>query len=246
MLLNNVQLDIIHSALNIVKLSSMAKGITRERIVEAALAVLDEGGIDAVTVRAVAARLDVRAPALYWHVRDKQDLLDEMGTEIQRRVQTALAAALDAALDAPHPVSQSEWLSGLAAYGRILRAEYLRHRDGARTFSGTRLTDPDVLRAQEPWLRRWTELGLSLRDAVDGAETVTAFVVGFVIEEQERAQSAVADPSRYDVETRDATLGEGAPLVASTAHMRDGDGERFERQLAAVLAGLAAIADRAE
>jgi TetR/AcrR family tetracycline transcriptional repressor len=41
--------------------------------------VLDEAGADAVTVRAVASRLDVKAPALYWHVSGKQELLDEMG-----------------------------------------------------------------------------------------------------------------------------------------------------------------------
>ena len=223
----------------------MAKGITRERIVDAALAVLDEGGIDALTVRAVAAQLDARAPALYWHVRNKQDLLDEMGTEIQRRVQLALATTLNAH-NPTGAAANTGWIDALAAYGRILRSEYLAHRDGARTFSGTRLTDPEVLRAQEPWLRSWTELGLPLRDAIDAAETVTAFVVGFVIEEQERAQSAASDPSRYAVGARDAALGEGVPLVASTAHLRDGDDARFERQLGRVLAGLASTAGTAE
>ena len=104
----------------------MAKGITRERIVDAALAVLDEGGIDAVTVRAVAARLDARAPALYWHVRNKQDLLDEMGTEIQRRVQLALATTLNAH-NPTGAAANTGWIDALAAYGRILRSEYLAH-----------------------------------------------------------------------------------------------------------------------
>ena len=211
----------------------MAKGITRERIVMAALDLLDERGIDAVTVRAVATRLDVKAPALYWHVRSKQELLDEMGTEVQRRVQAAMIGAL------PEGVG---WVEGLARYGRALRSEYLAHRDGARTFSGTRLTDPEVLRAQEPWLERWTSAGVSLAAAVDAAEIVTAFVVGFVIEEQERAQSAAADPSRYAVEARDAALGEGVPLVAATAHVRDEGDARFERQLGVVLAGVASAA----
>ena len=61
------------------------KGLNRADIVQAALDLLDEKGIDAVTVRAVATRLGVKAPALYWHVENKQALLDEMGTEIQRR-----------------------------------------------------------------------------------------------------------------------------------------------------------------
>lgn len=206
----------------------MAKGITRERIVCAALEVLDEGGIEAVTLRAVAAHLDVRAPALYWHVTNKQALLDEMGTEIQRRVQADLAIA-DAS-------TQSAWRDGLATYARILRREYLAHRDGARTFSGTRLTDPEVLRAQEPWLERWVAQGLTLRDAVDAAQIVTSYVVGFVIEEQERAQSAASD--RYSLTARDEAVGEAAPLVVAAAHDL-GDAEtRFARQLDLVLAGL--------
>jgi len=203
----------------------VAKGLTRAHIVTEALALLDDVGIDGVTVRALAERLGVRAPALYWHVRDKQDLLDEMGTEVQRRVQAAIAGL----------AADTGWRDGLSAYARALRAEYLAHRDGARTFSGTRLTDPEVLRAQEPWLRAWTAAGLDLRDLIDAAELVTSFVVGFVIEEQERAQSS---DERYSVEERDRRLGEGVPLVTASAHRRGDSGARFERQLGLVMSGL--------
>lgn len=206
----------------------MAKGITRERIVGAALDVLDEGGIDAVTLRTVASRLDVRAPAIYWHVPGKQQLLDEMGTEIQRRVQRALAA-LDPDI---------AWVDRLRAYAGILRREYLAHRDGARTFSGTRLTDPEVLRAQEPWLEGAVAGGVPVADAMDAAEIVTSFVVGFVIEEQERAQSQASDPDRYSLAVRDAALGGDAPLVAGAAHDRGTGEARFARQLEIVLGGL--------
>jgi TetR/AcrR family tetracycline transcriptional repressor len=201
-----------------------------ERIVEAALDVLDADGIEAVTLRAVASRLEVQAPALYWHVKNKQQLLDEMGTEIQRRVQRALESI------AP----DASWQQGLAAYAAILRREYLAHRDGARTFSGTRLTDPEILRAQEPWLERWVAGGLDLVAAMDAAEVVTSYVVGFVIEEQERAQSQASDPDRYSVAARDAALGGDAPLVAEAGHDRGDTETRFARQLDLVLSGLAA------
>ena len=204
----------------------MTARLSRESIVAAALDVLDEQGIDGVTVRAVAARLDVKAPALYWHVRNKQELLDEMGTEIQRRVNAA------ADLGRVTGRSRREYLAG---YARALRTEYLAHRDGARTFSGTRLASPEVLRAQEPWFESWTAAGLDLADAIDAGEVVTAFVVGFVIEEQERRQS---DDARYSLATRDAALGAGAPLAMAAGHARRGAEERFERQLDLVLAGL--------
>ncbi|WP_434446671.1 TetR/AcrR family transcriptional regulator C-terminal domain-containing protein [Lentzea sp. E54] len=211
----------------------MTKGLTRESIVTAALGLLDDKGMDALTVRALAARLDVRAPALYWHVRNKQELLDEMATEIMRRVAGALA-------DLP---PGTDWRDDLASYARVLRAEYLLHRDGARTFSGTRITDPDVVRVKEPWFERWTAAGWKPADADDAADLVTAFVVGFVIEEQERRQAAETDPERYSVTQREAWLGEGASLVKEAAHLHDEGDQRFERHLGIVLDGLAAQLD---
>ena len=200
----------------------MAKGLTRPGIVSAALDLLDEVGIDALTLRALAARLGVRAPALYWHVASKQELLDEMGTEIQRRV---IAATSVQPMDA--------WRPALAGYARALRAEYLAHRDGARTFSGTRLTDPQVLRAQEPWLQAWTRSGRDLADAVNAVQLITAFVVGFVIEEQERT----AD--RYSLAERDAAVGPDAPLVAEAGRVMFADPDtRFRTQLDTVLDGI--------
>ncbi|MGK3209268.1 TetR/AcrR family transcriptional regulator C-terminal domain-containing protein [Amycolatopsis sp. MEPSY49] len=201
----------------------MTKGITRERIVTAALELLDDQGMDALTVRALAARLDVGAPALYWHVRDKQELLDQMATDVMRRVGGALTAL------PPGDARRAD----LTAYARVLRSEYLRHRDGARIFSGTRITDPDVVRMKEPLLERWTAAGWKPVEADDAVDVVTAFVVGFVIEEQERRQSA----------ERDGWLGEGASLVKEAGPRHDDGGRRFERHLGIVLAGLAVRPD---
>ncbi|HEY8478963.1 MAG TPA: TetR/AcrR family transcriptional regulator C-terminal domain-containing protein [Spirillospora sp.] len=206
----------------------MAKGITRERIVTTALELLNDEGMDALTVRALASRLDVGAPALYWHVRNKQELLDEMGTFVMRRVTDALSKI---------PPSGS-WRDDLASYARVLRSEYLLYRDGARIFSGTRLVDPSVVRAKESWLARLTEAGFTLQQADDATDVITAFVVGFVIEEQERTQS---EPGRYSVAERDAWLGEGADLVKAAGHIRDEGDPRFERHLAVVLDGLTAL-----
>jgi TetR/AcrR family transcriptional regulator, tetracycline repressor protein len=209
----------------------MARGLQRAGIVAAALEVLDTRGIAAVTVRAVAAQLGVQAPALYHHVRDKQDLLDEMGTEITRRVVARLRER----------DSTGDWADDLEAYARALRAEYLAHRDGARTFSGTRINDPDLLRALEPWFRRWVGSGVPPEAAFDAFDLVTAFVVGFVIEEQERAQSA-GDPTRYAAGHRESRLGPDVPLVAEAGHARRDPQAAFDRHLHTVLTGIEASA----
>ena len=41
-------------------------------------------GLDGLTLRAWLARLDVKAPAIYWHFKNKKDLLDEMATQVFR------------------------------------------------------------------------------------------------------------------------------------------------------------------
>lgn len=204
----------------------MRPAVTRTTLVEAALDVLDEEGIDGLTVRAIAARLGVKAPALYWHVASKQELLDEMGTEISRRIDARLAGL---------PLG-ADLATSLRAYAAALRAEYLAHRDGARTFSGTRLTDPALLRRHEPHLERWAEQGVALGTVSDAFEAVTAYVTGFVIEEQERAA-----PDRYDLAVRDSLVGPSHPLAVALGHHRAGPAaERFERQLDLFVAALSA------
>ncbi len=200
----------------------------------AALELLNDKGMDALTVRALASRLDVGAPALYWHVRNKQELLDEMSTVVMRRVTDALSGIPPGA----------GWRDDVAAYARVLRSEYLLYRDGARIFSGTRISDPAVVRAKEPWLARLTAAGFTLAGADDALDLVTAFVVGFVIEEQERGQPVGADPDRYSLAGRDAWLGDGAELVKAAGHLRDDGDRRFERHLGVVLDGLDGLAAR--
>jgi len=210
----------------------MTKGITRAGIVATALQLLDEQGIQAVTARALADRLGVRAPALYWHIGSKQEILDEMATEIHRRVARQIEQELDG----------DNWREGLATYARVVRREYLKHRDGARTFSGARVTDLDVLRAQESLLSRWTASGIPLAEVGAAGQLLTAFVVGFVIEEQERTQ---AGGEGYSIAAKDEVVGAAVPLVAGAGKsLLTTNDERFERYVEIILSGLEATLSR--
>jgi TetR/AcrR family tetracycline transcriptional repressor len=52
------------------------QGLTRERLVDAALELINEEGLDGLSMRALADRLKVKAASLYWHVRDRRELLE--------------------------------------------------------------------------------------------------------------------------------------------------------------------------
>jgi TetR/AcrR family tetracycline transcriptional repressor len=170
--------------------------LDRKAILECAFAILNESGYEALTLRRIAKGLGVQAPAIYWHFKNKQELLDEMGTQVMRE------AAEGAALQDP---AQS-WESWAIAYGIGLRRTLLRYREGARMFSGTRLTDTTLYDALEISLRKLTGSGFSLRAALRGMGTLYCYTIGFVIEEQAvRPMPDEANP-QYDLAGRNARI----------------------------------------
>ncbi len=189
------------------------KGLSRDTIVQTALELLDEVGIDGLTVRALADRLGVRAPTLYWHVKNKQELLDEMGTEVWRQI----AIELDA-------IGNLSWRERMRAFAEIVRRKFLAYRDGAKVFSGTYLTDSTLLERQEAALARMIAEGFSLADAIRAYSLLYSFTVGFCIEEQGVRQAFAAGDTRYAIEHRNARVdGETHPLVVASSQEIFGD-----------------------
>lgn len=211
----------------------MSKGLAKDDIVRAALDTLDAEGLDGLTLRKVAARLDVQAPALYWHVRSKQELLDEMGTEIWRRISLRLEER-----DVDEP-----WRDALAGYARIARAELLAHRDGAKMATGTTMTDIEVLRRREPRLAAMMRQGFTVRAAAQANVLLHHFVIGFCIEEQAVIQAKEAGDPRYDLRDRDARVDAAAyPLVAEAGReIFEDDDRRFTELVELILGACAGL-----
>ncbi len=63
-----------------------ASGLNREAVVQAALAMLDTVGVEGLSMRALADRLEVKAASLYWHLRDKDQLLELVAEAVLDRV----------------------------------------------------------------------------------------------------------------------------------------------------------------
>ena len=207
-------------------------GLTKAAIVQAALDLLDETGMDGLTVRALASRLGVQAPALYWHVRNKQALLDEMATQIWRQIGDVMVA-LPAALP---------WRELMATYAATVRRELLAHRDGAKAFSGTTLTDPTVIRRQEGIFENLVGQGFTLKDATRGLLLLHDFTIGFCIEEQARAQVTASGDDIYTSPGRRAELigREAAPLAVEAGPVIFGDpGTRFTESIDLLLETIA-------
>jgi TetR/AcrR family transcriptional regulator, tetracycline repressor protein len=204
----------------------MPAGLTKTAIVQAALGLLDEAGLDRLTTRALAARLGVAAPALYWHFASKQALLDEMATTVWRQVGDVMAG-LPADL---------AWREIMATYAATVRAELLGHRDGAKAFAGTTLTDPAVVRRQEHTFASLTSQGFALPDAVRALLLVHHFTIGFCVEEQSVLQAVASGDDRYSLGRRAELVGpETAPLAVEAGQVIFGDPDTRFTELINVL-----------
>jgi AcrR family transcriptional regulator len=114
--------------------------LTREAIVEAALRVLDEEGMEGLSMRRVGEELGTGAASLYWHVRNKDELLQL----IYERVTSEIG------LPEPDP---SRWKEQLRTLAVQMRAVWNSHRDVARLSLGHVPSGP-MLALYSEWLFR--------------------------------------------------------------------------------------------
>lgn len=179
--------------------------LQRETMIRVALALLDEVGLDGLTVRRLAERLGVQNPALYWHFKKKQEILDEMAR--------AMLADAFSGIEPPRTnEGWAEWLADIA--GRFRRA-LLAHRDGARVIAAADLTGSALLDIQELALQVLTAAGFDLRTALVSVVAIFDYALGAAFEEQ-------ADPDQSIHHT-----------TASRAHILSLDPARFPHLVAA-------------
>ncbi|MBT2412860.1 TetR/AcrR family transcriptional regulator [Streptomyces sp. ISL-12] len=203
--------------------------LDRRRVADTALRLLNEVGLDGLTVRTIARELDVKAPALYWHFKDKQALLDEMATEMYRRM--VAGTPLDPA---------DTWRERLLKANRGLRAALRGYRDGAKVFSGSRFTGLVHAEQMEETLRLLTAAGFTLPQAVRATTTTYVFTLGFVTEEQGVEPLPGERREGYDVAERTRRMAD-YPLSAAAGPEIFADYDRhFEEGLALLLDGIAA------
>ncbi|RLU90373.1 TetR family transcriptional regulator [Streptomyces griseocarneus] len=209
----------------------MANRIDRALVADTALRLLNDVGLEGLTLRRIAQELNVQAPALYWHFKNKQELLDEVATEMFRRMSDSLAT-----------VEGDTWQERMTASIREMRRFLLGYRDGAKVFSGTRFTDTSYATPVERILSDCVEAGFTPRAAARAWFTVASYTVGHVIEEQSVVPmpSGERDPA-YDLDDGRRHRLEGYPLTAEAGWEFFDDLEAgYEEGLRVVIAGIEA------
>ena len=150
--------------------SRQRRSLDRERIVTAASELLEEVGLDALTMRKLADKLGVRAPSLYRHVHDKNELL------------VLLADALSGDTTPASP-SDLPWREALVQSAWQQRKAMLSQRDVARLMAITAPAGMQRLGHIEARLAVLRGAGFSERDAAWGAYHLNNLIMEFVADE---------------------------------------------------------------
>jgi AcrR family transcriptional regulator len=145
--------------------------LTRDTIAASAIAIADAEGIDAVSMRKVAAGLGCGTMSLYRHVRNKDELLDVM---------------IDAGIGetaVPGAAPSGDWREDLRRSACGMRAAILRHPWVVRVIGRRPALGPNMLAATEATLSAVDGLGLSIDQMLWTIGVLNAFVVGFAVNE---------------------------------------------------------------
>jgi AcrR family transcriptional regulator len=218
------------------------KTLTREEIVKAAVALADAEGAAAVNMRRIARELDAAAMSLYWHVADKEQLLDLMLDVVEGESGIAELSG--------------DWRVDFKSMARQRRRALLSHPWVLDFMSGRAQPGPNGLLQIERSLSVLDGLHLDTRTALQILMTIDTYVTGSVMHEvreiriEERQASDRLSSVEFAAEMRDwrerldrsgmfarvvRVFDEG--IDPDAAETRD---ERFEFGLACVLDGLAA------
>jgi AcrR family transcriptional regulator len=213
------------------------RALTLDAIAATALRVVDEEGLDAMTMRRVAQELGTGAASLYAYVDNKERLLE---------------LVIDRALGElePPPTGDGPWQEQLKAGLREVRALFARHRDLARASFARIPLGENALRASE-WMIATLRRGELPTDVIAYAcDLLPLYVTAIAYEESIYAGERVSADQLADYVTEMRSYFESLPtsrfpnVVAFAAALTAGaqGDERFEFGLEVLIAGLASMA----
>jgi AcrR family transcriptional regulator len=170
----------------------------RTLVVTAALDLLGREGLDALSMRTLADSLGIKAASLYWHVRDRRELLE------------LVAAAILAEVSVPRG---GDWRKAALAICASLEAVLARRRDSHRVL----LEVPGSLQASAAWTAlagRLEEAGLDASAAGSTASMMLLHVVAGAGRESEQAPVEAGRPAWIAIDTgsRGVVLRAGPPM----------------------------------
>lgn len=169
-------------------------GLSREVIVRKAVQMLDEHGMQKLSMRKLAAELGAAPMSLYWHVPTKDALLELCLDEVFGELEP--------------PDHDVDWETALRGMMHSLRHLALRHPWWVRTIGEYMSIGPNAVGISDSMLEPMRAAGLSAVEASQSVSTLSSFVIGFALAEvnfgdRGRLDAAPADVARFAALYRD-------------------------------------------
>ena len=155
--------------------ASSTNRLGSEQIIDAALLLLNEDGLEALNMRALARRLGVQASALYWHLGDKSELVGHMA----RRFYKSAIVAADGSK------TREDWLK---RFGLSFHSALLAHTDAAQLCAIARPQDQDPKSTGDLLAAPLMAFGLAREEALIRLASVISLALGWAVYEQSEAQ----------------------------------------------------------
>ncbi len=202
-----------------------AAGLNASQLAEQALALVDEEGLQALTLRGFARRMGVEPMSIYHYFPNKEALLDAVWDEV---LSEGAVPADDPALT---------WQDYIRDLANRLRTVLLRHPNVLPIMLGRSARTTTSLDVVNGILASLTGKGLPLPVAVDVMNSITAFVMAHTLNEHALAPTApdAIDPQRHPVLAAVVDQGIGAGA--------DDDVRRFTQAIEAFIVGFASRGD---
>src|SRR5215813_14418974 len=143
--------------------------LSRERVLRAALVILDKGGLGALTMRQLGRALGVEAMSLYNHVANKEDVLD------------GLIDLMFSEIDLP--CDQGDWKTAMRQRAISAREVLGRHRWAIGLMESRPHAGPANLRHHDSVLRCLREAGFSLPLAAHAYSALDSYIYGFALQQ---------------------------------------------------------------
>lgn len=148
------------------------------QLVNAALRLIDEDGLDALTMRRLASSLGLQLPAIYRVFHSKQAILDHAAEAVLGRVK--LSSEL-----------RASWQDETRALAHSLRDAILSQRDGARIVGGRYTAHQNTLALADRLVESMNRAGFTGNRALWATSTLFCYVLGETLEQQGSSTNAV-------------------------------------------------------
>ncbi|MDQ0340681.1 AcrR family transcriptional regulator [Caldalkalibacillus uzonensis] len=143
--------------------------VSKETIVDQAIAILNEKGIESLTMRELANRLQIKPASLYWHIKNKHELFELIAEHICKQIP----------LNVDSNNEREQIIQMMSAY----RKNLLQIRDSVEIFNETPPSTPARINIILTILNKLENMGVKKENLIQTGHLLNNYVLAFVADE---------------------------------------------------------------